>query len=205
MVLFYSDFCLHCRMLLNTIKNYDKDNTIKLVCVESVLKTGKTLPKIHSVPALLTFPTKDILFGKEVFDYLFMSGRGKLVNSASQNSASSVSEIGAGHASSGAAHEPSAFNMNSIGLSDSFSLIDDDTGYNNSGDAHRLYNWSSFSDNDNAPLVTTMSQPMDSGMLQESRTKKELPDINEYRARRDLDLEKRDMNTNTMPAAVNTR
>jgi len=184
-------------MLLNTIKNYDTDGTIKLVCVEAVLKSGKTLPKIHSVPALLTFPAKELLFGKEVFDYLFLSGRGKLLNArtAPENSVNPKVEPTANGA------EPSPFNMNSMGLSDNFSAIDDPV-YNDSGDAHRLYNWSSIND---VGSTSQVSQMMDAGMLQESRTKKELPDISEYKARRDLEIDMRDLNVSTMKSAVPTR
>jgi len=66
-------------MLIETIKNKDKEKTIKLVCVEVFKSNGKNVPsQIHSVPALITLPNKNILFGKDVFDYLLSPSKGKL-------------------------------------------------------------------------------------------------------------------------------
>ena len=36
MILFYSIFCNHCKMLLEHIKRYDKEKTIKLVSIDDL-------------------------------------------------------------------------------------------------------------------------------------------------------------------------
>ena len=81
MILFYSEYCPHCRMLKETISNYDKTNQIvKLVCIDILRKKGQTVPsQIKSVPALIKMPNKEIIFGKDVFDYLLLPGSGLLL------------------------------------------------------------------------------------------------------------------------------
>ena len=71
MILFYSVFCNHCKMLLEHIKRYDKEKIIKLVSIDDLRNQNINIEsKIHSVPAFMILPSKEILFGKAVFDHL---------------------------------------------------------------------------------------------------------------------------------------
>ena len=84
MILFYSDYCQHCSILIDTIKRYDKKKSIKIVSIDLMKKMNKPInEKIHSVPALLFLPSKELIFGKEVFDYLLLPNRGYLFNNNS--------------------------------------------------------------------------------------------------------------------------
>jgi len=66
MILFYSDSCQHCSVLLDTIKRHDTKKTIKLVCIDTLISIIKN--KITNVPALMFLPTKEIIYGKAVFE-----------------------------------------------------------------------------------------------------------------------------------------
>lgn len=204
-------------MLLETLQRHDANNIIKVVCVESVYKAGKTLPKVHAVPALMVFPQKTLIFGKEVFDFLLLPGKGVLLMPAKPRASSGGSMQ---NQSQDNAAEPSAFNMMSRGLSDNFAALEDDPlhdSYNQAGDAHRLYNWtpiSEHSDISDATFVTgsAPSQPSaskpptpDFSMNTESRTKKELPDLSEYKARRDMELTQTDLNISQLPPSLSGR
>ena len=48
MILFYSDNCGHCKMLLETIKRYNTNNIIKYVSIDMLKATGKNLNQIQT-------------------------------------------------------------------------------------------------------------------------------------------------------------
>jgi hypothetical protein len=189
-------------MLLETISRHDGEKQIKLVCIEDLKNKGKSLGQVHSVPALLILPEKNLLFGKHVFDYLLLPGRGKLVagNTGNTNEQKKVegdiAQTGQS-ASEPVNLEPSAFNMGR-GYGDNYSMIDDEQ-CNSTGENFKLYMWTSL---DNAPNDIMSENVV---MNAESRAKKEIPDINEFKARRDFELNQKDLNTNNMPPTISGR
>jgi len=155
MILFYSEFCNHCKMLLEHIKRYDKDKIIKLVSIDDLRNKNINIEsKIHSVPAFMILPSKELLFGKAVFDYLLLPGRGILCST--QNTR--MDKTLAGGSNDGIPgnndviplvntpnnDEPSAFTLNSTSFSDNFSIIEDETKELND----KNYKWD-FITNDN--------------------------------------------------------
>lgn len=80
MFLFYSDGCNHCTMLLETLKTLDKQHRIKLINID-YLKSNNIIfdSRITHVPAMLLKEYNKIIFGKEVFDYLLLPGKGVLL------------------------------------------------------------------------------------------------------------------------------
>ena len=67
MILFYSPQCNHCNMLIDNIKRYDKEQKIKLVSIHDLLSENIGIEKtIHSVPAFMILPSKELLFCKSV-------------------------------------------------------------------------------------------------------------------------------------------
>jgi len=193
-------------MLVETIHRHDSQKKIKLVCVETVIKSGKSLSKIHSVPALVLLPENRYMFGKQVFDYLLLPGTGKLLIQAPQSN-TQKDEISTDTQIS----EPAAFSMNSYGLSDNFSSIDNDDNYIENGATDRLYNWTSInlpkdkSNSDGNGVSDSSSLSSDFQMNQESRSKKELPDLSEFQARRAIELNQTDLNISSLPPAVTSR
>ena len=164
MILFYSVFCNHCKMLLEHIKRYDKEKVIKLVSIDDLRSQNINIEsKIHSVPAFMILPSKELLFGKAVFDHLLLPGRGILCSS--QNTRMDKTGIlgasgpgGPGgtigtadndviplnNTSSENESEPLAFTLNTASFSDKFSIIEDETKELND----KNYNWD-FITNDN--------------------------------------------------------
>jgi hypothetical protein len=125
-------------MLLEHIKRYDKDKTIKLVSIDDLRNKNMNIEnKIHSVPAFMILPSKELLFGKSVFDYLLLPGRGILCSTQSTRSDRTLPENTGGSdngdnniplvnvtANDG---EPMAFTLNSSSFSDNFSIIEDES------------------------------------------------------------------------------
>jgi hypothetical protein len=73
-------------MLIETLKTLDKQHKIKLISID-YLKSNKISfdNRITHVPAMLLKEFNKIIFGKEVFDYLLLPGKGVLLNANSSN------------------------------------------------------------------------------------------------------------------------
>lgn len=159
MILFYSVYCNHCKMLLEHIKRYDKEKIIKLVSVDDLRsKNIKIETKIHSVPAFMILPSKELLFGKAVFDHLLLPGRGILTTTQNTRMDKAGIAGATGVNSSDTAENniipltntsenddgPLAFTLNATSFSDNFSIIEDETKELND----KNYKWD-FITNDN--------------------------------------------------------
>ena len=80
MFLFYSDSCSHCTMLIETLKTLDKQHTIKLISIDYLKSNNIAFDsRITHVPAMLLKDSNKIIFGKQVFDYLLLPGKGVLL------------------------------------------------------------------------------------------------------------------------------
>lgn len=189
MILFYSIHCLHCRMLLETIARHDTQKIIKLACIEDIkAKRNKIPPQITHVPALMLLPDKRMFFGKQVFDYLLLPGQGILMVSQKPQEVQQESTQNA--------FEPEAFSMlNNTGLSDSFSMIDNEDKLSD-----RSYNWTMI--HEDIPPLKPLSN--DTMMNEDTRTKKTI-DLDAYKIQRDLELKQTDMNLKQLPSAEMTR
>jgi len=146
-------------MLLEHIKRYDKEKIIKLVSVDDLRsKNIKIETKIHSVPAFMILPSKELLFGKAVFDHLLLPGRGILTTTQNTRmDKTGISGAVGGNSSDTAENNiipltntsenddgPLAFTLNATSFSDNFSIIEDETKELND----KNYKWD-FITNDN--------------------------------------------------------
>jgi hypothetical protein len=148
-------------MLLEHIKRYDKEKVIKLVSIDDLRSQNINIEsKIHSVPAFMILPSKELLFGKAVFDHLLLPGRGILCSSQNtrMDKTGVLGASGTGgtigtadndviplnNTSSENESEPLAFTLNTASFSDRFSIIEDETKELND----KNYNWD-FITNDN--------------------------------------------------------
>jgi len=158
MILFYSVFCNHCKMLLEHIKRYDKEKIIKLVSIDDLRNKNINIEsKIHSVPAFMILPSKEILFGKAVFDHLLLPGRGILcssqntrmdktgVNSSTPGGTVENDVVPLANTNSNIEDEPLAFRLNTASFSDKFSIIEDETMVLND----KNYNWDLITNDNN--------------------------------------------------------
>ena len=153
MILFYSLSCQHCSILLETIKKHDTKKTIKLVCIDSKINILKN--KITNVPALMFIPSKEIIYGKAVFDYLLLPNRGYLFTN--NNTREKTNTTNSDNSSINSPiplnkeiipDEPSAFSLGSI-LTDNFSNIDDDNINSMNINNDKIYRWDLVDTNNN--------------------------------------------------------
>ena len=184
-------------MLLETIKRHDEDKTIRLLSIEVLKMSNKLPPSIHSVPALMTLPEKQLMFGKAVFDFLLLPGSGKLL--VSSKPVDKPAELQNKNEQMNGS--PAAFTLGA-NLSDSFSPFSSgDNGHHDFSNTQlddRVYNWSSVTE----PTTQTTSQHPP--LQEDTRNRKELPDIDFIRQQRDVDL-RGEVNVTSMPPATPTR
>lgn len=158
MILFYSTFCNHCNMLLDNIKRYDKEKKIKLVSMDELrTKNINIQAKIHSVPAIMLLPSKELLFGKDVFDHLLLPGRGVLcggqstrmekpsLNASNGNGNGNGDENIKAIENQEAEGDPSAFALCGSKFSDKYSTIEDET----MDFKDKNYNWDYITNDNN--------------------------------------------------------
>lgn len=195
MILFYSVFCNHCKMLLEHLKRYDKDKIIKLVSIDDLRSKNIDIEsKIHSVPAFMILPSKEILFGKAVFDHLLLPGRGILCSTQSTRLDKTGSGTGTGdsdvlmplaNTGSGSGNgvggedEPLAFTLNTASFSDNFSIIENDT----QELSDKNYNWDFITNDSNISdgIKNISSDASDTTMTKSEKTNNSLEELKKLR------------------------
>lgn len=202
MILFYSDYCSHCRMLIETIKTYDKEQKIiKPVSIDVLRNKGKQIPSnIKSVPSLLVLPEKTIKTGKEVFDYLLLPGSGILLNNFKQNNIPINNNTNNTNLNNGNDLISFSFGSGSNGFSDNYSLIDNDE--NDIGFKENSYAWANINDNIQDIQNNTINMLP---IQEETRKQRDLLDIDQLRIQREMDLKESDLNKIELPISKNTR
>jgi len=202
MILFYSTFCNHCTMLIDNIKRYDVDKKIKLVSIDELLAKNINIEdKIHSVPAFMILPSKELLFGKEVFDHLLLPGRGLLyqaqntrldnkstinvekTDNNTTNNTNNTNNTNATNSSipvpSTEEGEPLPFTLKSFNFSDNFSPIDDcETELKD-----KNYNWDFISNDKNITDGVKNASITANSSFEEKKDK--LPSLEEIQKMRD--------------------
>ena len=188
MILFYSETCQHCSILLETIKRHDTKNTIKLLSVDSII--NKIRHKVKAVPALMFFQTKEIVYGKAVFDYLLLPNRGYLFSNNNtrekQETASNPSiDIKSMSAAPPSDKEPTSFTLGAVS-SDYFSSIDDDNINSMNVKDDQVYKWCVIDDIEKKLDLASSSLTTTGGAnSKETSPTKKLPSLDELQKQRE--------------------
>ena len=186
MILFYSSYCNHCKMLIDNINRYDKEKKIKLVCIDDLICENIEIErKIESVPAFMILPSKEILYGKAVFDHLLLPGRGILTNNQNTrldkpekkgSNNSNALNIPPENINKNDDNEPLAFVLNGFNFSDNFSSIDD----NKEECKYKCYNWDYISND------KTISEDIENIKINnDDNISKKIPSLEELKKMRD--------------------
>ena len=192
MILFYSTYCSHCRMLLETIQRHDTTNQIKLVCLEVLRAKGQPIP-VKTVPTLITLPERRCLEGKAVFDYLLLPGTGKLLISVQTPKAPAQGGQVPPTPQPEEAAGPLAFSLTSLNGSfgDQFTDINHTESTTNAHLNDRGYQWTLI--DGGAPISVGNFAP------EETRNKKQTIDLDKFKMQRDMDLHSEsDLKTNVV-------
>lgn len=184
-------------MLLDTVERHDPRKTIKMVCIEALKATGqKVPPQVTVVPALLLLPSKELLLGKHVFDYLLLPGKGKLltmVGGGAGGGSNGMEADGLSPDSEANQGDPVAYSLNNNCMfSDAFSSIESDEpeAEATKGLDDRSYAWTNIEAEQQSHASVFANSPIQ----EETRSKKPLPDIDALRSQRDLELTQSDLN-----------
>lgn len=180
MMLFYSNYCTSSKLLIDNIKRYDAMKYFKLINVEQYMGNGYTMPpQIHSVPAIMFIPDKNVLFGKQVFDYLLLPKKGFLLNLSSNNTTGeSSTSVNVEKSTSG--NEPMSFSLNSGTTTETFSFINETTEVE-----QKPYNWCGL----NEKITIHTPEDTHGGTQTDDNGKKKMPDIAALRSQREMDIQ----------------
>jgi len=172
MILFYSEFCQHCKILLETIERHDKNKIVKKISIDTLRSLKKAIdPQIHSVPALFIKSTNEYIFGKAVFDYLLLPNRGILfTNQTTKMNNDNIPKTQESNS------EPSAFTLGSI-YSESFSSLENEDQIND-----KNYTWELIGSSSEKSEIVTMSNTDDDGK------KKGLPSLEDLMKQRSSEI-----------------
>jgi len=186
MILFYSETCQHCSILLETIKRHDTKNSIKLVSVDNII--NKIRHKVKAVPAMMFVPSKEIIYGKAVFDYLLLPNRGYLfTNNTTRDKQETMTNPSIDLKASIAPitdDEPLAFTLGAIS-SDYFSSIDDDNINSMNIKDDKVYKWCSIDDMDKKDTTSPQSQKQPLAQDTKESSPKKLPSLDELQKQRE--------------------
>ena len=184
MLLFYSDYCQHCKMLIDNVKRLDEKGSIKLYNIDKFARPAQ----VQSVPALLLLPGRNIIYGKQVFDHLLLPGRGVLVSSSVATAAVAAPMKPSSEISGG----PVGFSSLKAQTSSSFALIEDSSA-SPLGSLPESWAWMGGEDGGGAGAVGGAgggagggSSPF--GIETRDTTNKALPEMDDIMARREQDL-----------------
>jgi hypothetical protein len=192
MILFYSNSCRHCNVLLETIKKHDTKKTIKLVVIDSIV--NKISHKIKAVPALMFIDTKEIIYGKSVFDFLLLPNRGYLFTSNSTREKPENKQNPNSISDENKEIEPISFSLGAISSESFTDITDDDINSLNLND-DKVYKWGLIDENSPSSqqpqqslTLSSISTKTDNSNSNnnESSSKKNLPSIDELQKQRDL-------------------
>lgn len=193
MILIYSDQCRHCNILLETIKRHDKNNIVKKISIDVLRQNKYSVNEfIHSVPALIPnvidnkLKIDDILYGKQVFDYLLLPNRGALftidnntrLNKDTKDSKEYPININDDNENS---DEPMAFSLGSS-MSDNFSSLDEES---DNLLKDKNYKWDLLENYNNENFDPVSINPISSTS---DNTEKKLPSLEELLNKRSKDI-----------------
>ena len=214
MILFFSEHCPHCRMLLESVKRYDGKGLVRLYNLDVHPRPAQ----ITSVPSMLLMPSKQLLLGKAVFDYLLLPSRGVLV-SGTAPAAPGGGGGGVGVAQAQAAPqqpiEPIGFQLDAAMTTQAFSFVPTrEQPHEDAMVNDRALGWGAFDSGafdgsssggggfeqySNTPVRNEATRPAGATPLPfsvnaDTREQKSLPDMDSIRMAREKDL--RDMGIN---------
>ena len=188
MILFYSNHCNASQMLMDQLERYSAKKYFKLINVEKLLSKGMKLPAdVHVVPALMILPSKKVLVGKPLFDYLLLPNKGFIFTIEQSKATTDIKTP--------ISDDPIAFGFNQS-AGDGFSFIED--GMHNTNDEHKQYSWASLHEN------VAIETPKEDDYVKEekqSARKQKMPDISILQSERASDLQNYLNNTALPPAS----
>lgn len=203
MILFYSLACKHCQMLLDSVQRMDAKGVVKKVCIDTLRQTHPGLYKqLNAVPALMLLPSREILYGKQVFDYLLLPSRGKLVvgDGGATGAAGGNGGVNGGNGGAnmgGVLHQEEGilpFGGLKGCFADNFAGLDEPESTPNNPDCnpHSSYNWTSIAEMEKqggadggTAAAPVAGMPSLNGMGVETRTTKGDLNLDEYKQKRE--------------------
>ena len=157
-LLFYSNFCNHCKQVVGEINNSPLRNSVKYVCIDSQSTRSKLPRYITSVPSLVVGDTSQIFVGNQISGWLKM--RPITQNVTTPSKAATVRHVPSPQQSQTETEsvEPGAWHCNEMSaFSDGYSFLGIDTSAEGNGGMSMIHNFETLNgDNLNAAVNGSM-------------------------------------------------
>ncbi len=192
MILFYSNHCNASQMLMDQLERYKAKKYFKLINVEKLLSKGMKLPPdVRVVPSLMMLPSRKILTGKALFDYLLLPNKGFIFTIDQTKAPETKQSI-----DKPTELDPIAFGFINHASGDLFAYIEDGSG--DQSDQHKQYNWASLHEQ------LAIQTPKEDDYVTEDKTarKPKMPDLSVLQSERALDIQNHLNNTALPPAST---
>lgn len=192
MILFYSNHCNASLMLMDQLERYKAKKYFKLINVEKLLSKGMKLPPdVRVVPALMMLPSKKVLIGKPLFDYLLLPNKGFIFTIEQTKTHTEKKQI-----DKPTDEDPIAFGFINHASGDLFAYIEDGSG--DQSDQHKQYNWASLHEQ------LAIQTPKEDDYITEDKSarKPKMPDLSVLQSERALDIQNHLNNTALPPAST---
>lgn len=149
-LLFYSNFCNHCKQVVGEINNSPIRNSVKYVCIDSQSIRSKLPRYITSVPSLVVGETNQIFVGNQISGWLKMLPITKRTTVRTPTQAATVKHVPQQQAQTKTQEpaEPGAWHCNEMNnFSDGYSFLGIDTSAEGNGGMSMVHNFETLGDN----------------------------------------------------------
>lgn len=169
-VLFYSNHCAHCKVLLQELRQTPLFNRVNLSCVDTLPR--QNLPSfLKSVPTLVSSPPMQVITGDDVFRWFQQQMyEMKEQRQMEQMNVNQIVPQTTNNLNSAPSSEPSAWHMAEMGstFSDSYSMIGTDCSAQGSGGNSITHSFAFL--NAPSPNNNNFQQNVNQGSMKNSST-----------------------------------
>ena len=171
-LLFYSNYCQHCKNIIKEVSNSPVKDSIKYICIDSKSIRQKLPNYINNVPTLVVAQTNHIFVGDEIINWLQMNTTQKQTQNQNQKqiitNQNNTDDINA------------YLNSEMSNFSDNYSFLDIDTSTKGNGGLSMIHNFESINPTDNIVPPGQLTMPGGSPSCQSQPTNYKNPMQNSF-------------------------
>jgi hypothetical protein len=143
-LLFYSNYCQHCKQIVNEINKTPMRNSVRYVCIDTQAVRTRLPEYISSVPSLVVGTTNQIYVGNQILGWLKMSSSSQ--NQKKQNKPiQTVQEVPRKETINKPVEPDAWHNSEMNAFSDGYSFLGTDTSAEGNGGLSMIHNFETIS------------------------------------------------------------
>jgi len=165
-LLFYSNYCQHCKNIIKVVTNSPVKDSIKYICIDSKSIREKLPNYINNVPTLVVAQTNHIFVGDEILNWLQMNQQNitqqehKKEKQLTENINDNINPY---------------LNCEMSNFSDNYSFLNIDTSTKGNGGLTMIHNFESIQPNENISQPGSLTMPAGAPSCQSQPTNYNTP------------------------------